>query len=542
MIELITSLTAIFLAAAAVLFIFNKLNHPTIPAYLVAGILISSIVDKATVMSLAEVGVAFLVFIFGVSLKLKKTEKVIESTLIITLGQIAAVSIIVYSMAFAIGFTITEAVYLAIVSSISSSLIGLEIMEGGKVKQAYKRICISINLIQDLVVILLFLILASIPLAIRTTIPNLFVGVILLSIGIVMRPLLSNLIENLKRSGEIAMLIAVSTLLIFTGIAGYAGISIVVGAFAAGLALSKPPYDEEVINTVEPLKYFFSAIFFVSLGALIVIPTISTLLIALGLIFTITILRPFITLLLIQIKGYSKGTSYMAAFNMDQMSEFALILAIAGFTALHIRETVFQAIILAAIITMITSAYTSRYLWEIYDKLEKYWFIGLTDKKYVDAKVPEDIEKHFIIGGYNEQGKELAHFLIGNDQKVVIIDNDPERILEAKQNRVNYIYGDMMLQGTWEKAKHEKAKMIIQIASVKNLLNKTLELETKADKVLRVRTVKEAKGYLKKCTYVMIPHYLAVERLIEHIAGCIESESYRVRLREINKREMSWLK
>ncbi len=539
MIDVIIALTVIFVAASIVLFLFNRFKHPTIPAYLIAGILISPLVAEAEILSLAEIGIAFLVFIFGSSLRLKKTTKIIESTAILTITQVAIIGSIVYAYAYIIGFGPLNSLYLAVAASLSSSLVGMELIQGKKIKLAYKRLCNSINLTQDLIAILIFIVLASYPLTRQGIISNIQIGGLIILLGFILRPVAPYILETIRRSQEAAMLVALSTLLIFTSVSQYYGLSIVIGAFAAGITLSKPPYDQEIMETFESLKDFFSAIFFVSLGALVVMPSLFTITTAIGLVLVITILKPLFTILLMESQGYSKGTSLMTAMNLDQMSEFALILAIHARIAGQINPVVFQSIILAAIATMIASSYTSRHVWRIYDKIKDNWLLNLPGTEFVESNVPKEISNHFIIGGYDTQGKKLAQFLKKRDQEVIVIDNDPERVLEAREDGMNYIHGDLMLKEIWEEANYKVAQMIISTAPVRKVTEPIIDLDTEAYKIVRAKYPEEAKEYMEDVLYVIVPRYLSTERLIEHLKGCLGSEAYRERLRKISRKELT---
>ncbi len=539
MIEMINSLSLVFIVASIMLFIFYKLNHPHIPAYIIAGILVSPFVSEAGIIPLAEIGIAFLVFIFGSSLKLEETEKAMESTAILTISQVAIIGSLVFLYAYIIGFGALNSIYLAVAASLSSSLVGMELIEGRRIKLAYKRLCNSINLTQDLIAILVFLVLASFPLTQAGVLSNIQIGALILLLGFMARFLVPYLLEFLKRSSEASMLVALALLLSFTSLSQYFGISIVIGSFAAGIALSKPPYDEEIIDIFEPLKDFFSALFFVSLGALVMIPNLSIILTSLGLIVVITIVKPLFTVLLLESEGYSRGTSLMTALNLDQMSEFALILAIYAYVADMIIPTVFQAIILSAVVTMIISSYTSRHVWDIYDRVKGYWLFNLSNLEFVESEVPQDLSGHFIIAGYDIQGGEIADFLEEKDQQVVVIDNDPERILEAKEKDMNYIYGDLMIQKTWEEARFKEAQMIISTVPLQNITEKVIGLGTSAYKIVRAKHLEEARRYIEDVLYVIVPRYLSSNRLIEHLKGCLNSEGYRKKLRRISRTELT---
>ncbi|MEM4780800.1 MAG: cation:proton antiporter, partial [Halalkalicoccus sp.] len=65
-VEVIGSLTAIFVLAAVLLLAASRYSLPVIPFYLVAGILAGVVIAEEHLLDLAQWGIAFLVFLFGV--------------------------------------------------------------------------------------------------------------------------------------------------------------------------------------------------------------------------------------------------------------------------------------------------------------------------------------------------------------------------------------------------------------------------------------------------------------------------------------------
>jgi len=84
--------------------------------------------------------------------------------------------------------------------------------------------------------------------------------------------------------------------------------------------------------------------------------------------------------------GYDKRTSYLTGFSIDQVSEFALIIAIQAWITGTIDPVVFHSIILAAVFSMVISSYTSRHEEELYNLLSQ----GLIDVN--NRKIQQKIE------------------------------------------------------------------------------------------------------------------------------------------------------
>ncbi|MFB6147306.1 MAG: sodium:proton exchanger, partial [Candidatus Nanohaloarchaea archaeon] len=63
--EILPVLTAVFAFSSVLLFLLHRYSHPSIPAYILAGVLVGLFFDQAQVLQLSQLGIAFLIFIFG---------------------------------------------------------------------------------------------------------------------------------------------------------------------------------------------------------------------------------------------------------------------------------------------------------------------------------------------------------------------------------------------------------------------------------------------------------------------------------------------
>ena len=93
--EIISTLTLIFLVSSATILLFNRYDHPSIPAYIVSGIIIALILEaqpyvahefisgflggielqRDTLLNFAQIGIAFLFFTFGLKFVPKRLKK-----------------------------------------------------------------------------------------------------------------------------------------------------------------------------------------------------------------------------------------------------------------------------------------------------------------------------------------------------------------------------------------------------------------------------------------------------------------------------------
>lgn len=547
MIEVINNLTLIFIISSITLLLFDRIDHPSIPSYILAGIIVGplgqfitgkSLISQENILVLAQIGIAFLVFILGTDMETSNLQKYVKGNISLTIFKTSLIGIPVFLISYLFFFDLFNSIYITLAATLCSSLISIELLDSKVRNIIHHRLTYSINFIQDLLAISVFIIIASDPVSLPIVGMNLVIGVAIMLIALTIKKLIPLLIEHMGKTREMYILISASILLVFSALSEILGLTIVVGAFAAGLALSKKPYNQEVVQTIGSLKDFFSAIFFVSLGALVVLPNKNVLILSLILTAVIVFVKPLIGAYLLQ-RNFDKRTSYMTSLNLDQVSEYVLIIAIQAFIANTILPDVFQAIILTATITMITSSYTSRHSEKIYDFMKEHKWLKVTEKDFVDKNFNEEISDHFIIGGYDIQGKEISDMLRKQGQKVIVIDNNPEKINDAQSNGLNYIYGDMMVEDVWENAYFRDAKMIISTVPLEKISDNVLDLKTDADKIIRAKNMKQVRKYIEKCIYVIYPHFLATKKLIEHLRGSLESEDYRKRLRDITRREIS---
>ena len=108
--EIITQLTLIFITASISLAILDKYNHPAIPAYIISGIALSTIIPDESLISLSQLGIIFLVFIFGVKFDPVRLKTVAKESQTAALLQIITVGTLAYITAQIINLNNLESI------------------------------------------------------------------------------------------------------------------------------------------------------------------------------------------------------------------------------------------------------------------------------------------------------------------------------------------------------------------------------------------------------------------------------------------------
>ena len=542
MVDLITALALVFVTAGVLLMVANYLDLSSIPFYILSGLLVGTIVARPEILELAQWGIAFLVFAFGVRTELSTFSGVLRDGEVMAAVQVLVIAPLAFAIAFLFGLDPLDAVYVSIAATLSSTLVGTGLREAEfRSTLVHGRLAESVHFLQDLLAIVLVLVLSAEVFTGDVIAAKIGYGVVLLAVAVLINRHVFRLLSRLADGSQELMLMASISLLIgFLAAAEYVGISIVVGAFAAGLAIEQNPTQNlGMLNGIESIRDFFAAIFFVTLGALVSISTADVLFLALALVALTALLKPVVTVVTLLWEGYDARTATLTSVSLDQVSEFALILAIEALVLGMIAPEVFDAIILAAAVTMVTASYTRRRDHMIYERFVRP-MVGRTVTRKVDkrSRMNDDLTGHIVIVGYGRLGRRLVNHCEKRDQPYVVVENDPA-ILDAIAERTrNYVFGDATHPYTWEKAAADRATLVVSTVDHRPTSERILNLAT-VDVILRADDPGDGRTLLDAgARYVAVPDVLAGDRLVEDVQAVIENKGERETLRERHREEL----
>lgn len=522
--DLLTALSILFVVGGAFLFVANRSQLPIVPFFIFAGIVGGQFVEEEPTLELARYGIILLIFTFSTQIQFETVRTVLSDSEVVALGQIFVLGGLGGAFSVVLGLPTEQAVYIGLAAALSSTIVGTRLFQTDVYRTlVHERLAESIQFVQDLVAILAILILGAESMAGDPIATQLGYGVVLIGAAIVVNRQLFDRLGRVAGDSDELMLVSVIAILIaFLGAAEVVGVSLGVGAFTAGLAIRRDPVEHlGMLNGLRSIRDFFTAVFFVTLGTLVTVPTIEVLLVG-GLLTVLTALgKPATTIALLMYKGYGRRTATLTSLGLAQVSEFALIIAIEGLVGGMVAQPVFDAIILAATITMITSSVGSRYDEQIYRILAER---GLLRKQHerVDQRstVPDEIANHVIIVGYGRQGRRLVDTCEACERPYVVVEHDPVLLQDLDSQCEAYVFGDAMEQYTWKKAGIECAQLVVSTVDSNSVSNQILmrAAERDVDVVLRARTISTARDLLERgALYVNVPAVLAAEQLVEHV-------------------------
>jgi len=509
-------------------------KQPLIPAYILAGIIIGPVLGIITntevITTLSEIGIAFLLFIVGLEINIRKLKHV---GLVASLGGVIQI-VFIFSIAFIIslllGFFIIESVYIALLIAFSSTMVVIKLLSDKKeIDTLHGKIIIGILLVQDIVAIIALSILTTLSdFSFIVLAYSLLKGVIVLLFAVtVSKYIFPKFFTFAAKSQELLFISAVAISLLYSILFNYLGFPIAIGAFIAGVSLANLPYNIEIIGRIRPLRDFFSVIFFVSLGMELLLGTFNAILKPLVVLLLLVIfVKPLIMMFTTAFFGYKKRTAFLTSISLAQISEFSLIIIAQGLLLGHINQEIFSITVLLAIITITLTTYFVEFQNAIYNRLAPYLnvFDKFSENKDYLEYIPKRRRYEIIMCGYNRVGYGIFKTLRKMKKGMIIVDYNPETIKSLIKEKIPCLYGDIGNIAILERLNFRKAKIVIStVASkpVNNFLIKTAKKENKNITIFVIANqINDALDlYDAGADYVVLPHFLGGE----HISLLIEN-------------------
>jgi CPA2 family monovalent cation:H+ antiporter-2 len=243
-----------------------------------------------------------------------------------------------------------------------------------------------------------------------------------------------------------------------------AGLSLALGAFLAGLAISESEYSHQALAEAIPFRDAFGSLFFVSIGMLMDVvfvarnlPLVAAVVVAIIVLKTLTAAAPALAL------GNALHVSLNAGLALAQIGEFAFVLSRVGVELDLIDAVEYQVFLSASVLTMVVTPallYGGRKLAErAPDKrFETRGAAPLMD----DAEHGQiNLENHVVIAGYGVNGQNLARALSSAQIPYVVLEMNPETVRTARARGEPLHYGDCTRAAVLEFLGIERARMYV---------------------------------------------------------------------------------
>ncbi|MDD6164901.1 MAG: cation:proton antiporter [Bacteroidales bacterium] len=392
---IITDLSLILILASIFSVLCKILKQPVVLGYIVAGLLagphISLIptVQPENISTWADIGVIFLLFGMGLEFSFKKMMSIGKVGGKAMLFEVLTLSVFGFAIGRLMGWNFIDSMLLGGMLTMSSTAIIVKAFNDmGLQKEKFAGIVFGILVFEDLFAILLMVILSTFAVSRSFEGSELAMMVARLGFFLVMWfvcgiYLIPTLLKKIKKylNSETLLLVAMGLCFLMVVLATKAGFSSALGAFIMGSILAETIELENIEKVIQPIKDFFGAIFFVSVGMMVdpqvLFDNFSTVIIIAAasivgkMIFTTTGVR---------LAGESMKTAVQSGFSLAQMGEFSFIIASMGMSLGVTSASIYPIVIAVSVITTFTTPYTIKLALPAYHVLESVLPNSLTDK------------------------------------------------------------------------------------------------------------------------------------------------------------------
>jgi len=540
-------LAIILLAATVAGFLAKQTGQPTIIAYILAGVVIGPVVlgvvePTELTETLSELGLAFLLFLLGIKMRISEIKHILAPIVKISLPQMAAVAAVGTGISLALGFTTMEAIIIGLAVMYSSTAVVVKMLTDlNETTTLHGKIDVGILLAQDVVVVILLAVLAAgrpesatevgTTLAIVLTLVAIITVAALAASKYALPPIFRRIADN----KQIFFLIAISWAFLFVFVSGEinlflsplgiedAYLSIEMGAFLAGVAIAQLPYSKELQDRVNPLTDLFVMIFFASVALSLNAGELFFYWQEAIIAAVVLMIAKFVIFFaLINWQRFDSETTFFGSLYMIQVSEFGVVVATAAVVGGFIETEVLGFLTLLALITMGVSVYLFAYGDALYEQTTPYLSRFEAEETFAEDK--REYSDHAVVIGYDDLTRNVLTLLDSHYDTLVVVDRQTDHIEALEKEGYNAVFGDIGSGSIRKEVALKKAEFVLS-SSDRIEIGKLILRETRDDAtvLLEADDTADARAlYEQGADYVIQSVPLSSDRLADYVQRLLE--------------------
>ncbi|MBW8311285.1 MAG: Kef family K(+) transporter [Rhizobium sp.] len=452
------SLLAVGLVLAFVLgTLAQRLRLSPLVGYLLAGVLVGPftpgfVADPALAMELSEIGVILLMFGVGLHFSVEDLMEVKTIAIPGALVQITAATVMGWGLAWFLGWPALQGVVFGLALSVASTVVLLRAMEDRRLLETRRgKIAVGWLIVEDLVMVVALVLLPALAESMGGGEADARAGTssVLCSLGwtlvkvsafvalmmVVGKRAIPWMLEKVAGLGS-RELFTLSVLAIALGVAfGSAklfGVSFALGAFFAGMLLNGDLSHKAASDSL-PLRDAFAVLFFVSVGMLFdPMILLEQPMAVMATFLIITVGKSLAAYVIVRAFGHPNDTALTISASLAQIGEFSFILAGLGVSLAILPESGRDLVLAGALLSIIANPL----IFALLDAWQARRLARGTAAVAVEPEPapgpPRPTEGHAILVGYGRVGRELARLLRDRGVAVLVVDDDADRVDEAR--------------------------------------------------------------------------------------------------------------
>ena len=431
--------------------LFKRLGLGSVLGYLAAGLVIGPFglglfSESGTILHVAELGVVMFLFVIGLEMQPTRLLKLRRQIFGLGLAQVVVCGVLLTTLGVLLGLQPVVAFVAAMGFVLSSTAIVMQLLdERGDTSTPRGQRMVSILLLEDLAIVPLLAVVAFLaPVPAEGAVSRwVALGAALAAIiGLmaVSRWLLNPLFRVLARAKAREVMTG-AALLVVLGAAlamQWGGLSMALGAFAAGVMLSESTFRHQLEADIEPFRGILLGLFFMGVGMSLDLPLVlADWPLILGGALACMALKGVGVYAVARLTHANSYDALQRAAMMAQGGEFAFVLysaaASAGLIAARVNAVLTAVVIISMALTPLAV-------------LALRWVRPATEAPNMDGVQPVeeagDLSDSVLIIGFGRFGQIVGQSLLARGVKITIIENDTEMIRAAARFGFNVYYGD----------------------------------------------------------------------------------------------------
>ena len=473
-------LVALLGAAVIAVPIFKRIGLGAVLGYLAAGLIIGPSVigvfeDAESVLAVAELGVVMLLFVIGLELQPSRLWSLRKDIFGLGLSQVLLCGLLLAGAGILVGVDTQIAIVAAMGLALSSTAFVLQILEErGDSGEPHGRKTFAILLLQDMAIVPLLAAVAFLApgetedgVAAWVTIATAVGAVIVVVFGAryVLNPLFR--LFAATRAREIMTSAALLAVLGAALAMQAGGLSMGLGAFLAGVALSESSFRHQLEADIEPFRGLLLGLFFMAVGMSIELTlVVEEWAVILGIVVGFMALKGAGIYTVARIFKSDHRDAVRMALLLAQGGEFAFVLysaaAESGVIDGHSSSVLTAAVIVSMALTPLAVLMLKRLV-----PVEPPSLDGVT--------VAENLSGAALVIGFGRFGQIVSQFMLARGVDVTIIDADPNMIRSAARFGFKIYYGDGTRRDVLLAAGAEKAEIICVCIDNRAAANKIVD-------------------------------------------------------------------
>ncbi|MEM8867484.1 MAG: cation:proton antiporter [Verrucomicrobiota bacterium] len=458
-----TAFTVLMLAAALAFGLAKVLKLPPIPLLMISGIGLRLLADQGMIdisddllREMTQIGLAMLVFTAGAELSPRRMRGRAKPIAVLAISQFFVLGTAGFGTALLLDYSVIHALYIGCALSASSTLVVVrQLQQRRQMFEPYGRLVLGVLLLQDAFIVLLMVALLKLPdgaiASALGVLKTMGIGVFALGLHKWLVPWIT---QRLQLDDEELMLGSLAVLFTFAGMAYLLDIPFLVGAFFAGFALSAFPMNGLARGLLGSLSAFFLALFFISIGAFLSLPSLETIGHSFVFIAVLLVVTIILVSIVAELLGYSTRAAVESGILLSQTSEFSLLLALTGLASGQIGGELFSMIALITVTTMTLTPFIAR------ERIA--WSLMKIHPRYKRGELHcETMTDHAVLLGYGRAGARSIRTLQQHGIEVVVIDDDAAVIRKLIEQKIPCLQGDGSDKEVLKRANCRRARVVL---------------------------------------------------------------------------------